>query len=716
MAGSQPVAIASNQTAIPVSDNGGSLTVDGTVSVSGSVSVTGPLTDSQLRASAVPVSAASLPLPTGAATETTLSAINTKLPSLTNGSQPVQITALSYPSSTGNNTTTQLGSGATFTGTIEDIQLLQAAQVMVTCDQPYTIIVEQFIDAAGTKKVSKDSDYTFTRAAGVPTNENITLPGNYFRIKLTNTGGSATTTLQLATTFGIMNTTPYTTSNLGNYKTALNEVGGSALSLGQTTMVASLPVTIASNQSNLPMNLAQVNGASISLGQASSANSIPVSLPNDLTVGAAASIAAINTDLLTGNASGWYDAAAFHSVAIQIIGSAGISAGAIIFEHTNDTTAAASGNVWAVEEDTSLTPTPQIAAITIAASATRMFRAPVVARYVRVRVSTGFAGGTVQAVAVFSELPYSRMVQTVHQATAANLNATVTATNLSCNVAQVAGQVPLNPVANGSTNRALIAGIATAISNTDQNATAYAGTGRVNGTVVAAATGAGGAVITAEINLSALTLGAATQIVFILQESNGGTNFTDIWVSDPVAATGIIRVPPIPVGGRRRWCAHSVGGASTTVTATITTLELPPGSYPWTRQFRDSYAATAAFATVINSATQTASTFGAATALTATTQATSWSVVEGCKVITAHLTLGGAPTVTTQPVISLEVSNDLSNGFVPAGATMTAAGNGTYSVSVSNVSYRYARLRVTTAAAYSAGAYTISSVGLQGVN
>jgi len=76
----------------PVSDNGGSITVDGTVAVSGTVPVSGPLTDTQLRATPVPVSgtvtanagtgpwpvtdnggsltvdAASLPLPTGAAT------------------------------------------------------------------------------------------------------------------------------------------------------------------------------------------------------------------------------------------------------------------------------------------------------------------------------------------------------------------------------------------------------------------------------------------------------------------------------------------------------------------------------------------------------------------------------------------------------------------------------------------------------------------------
>lgn len=74
------------------------------VSIAGTVAVSGPLTDAQLRATAVPVSgtfwqatqpvsgtffqatqpvsAASLPLPTGAATETTLSGINTKTPAL----------------------------------------------------------------------------------------------------------------------------------------------------------------------------------------------------------------------------------------------------------------------------------------------------------------------------------------------------------------------------------------------------------------------------------------------------------------------------------------------------------------------------------------------------------------------------------------------------------------------------------------------------------
>ena len=97
-------------TAVPVSGTfwqatqpiSGSVSISGTpaVSISGTPTVTGPLTDTQLRATAVPVSgtfwqatqpvsASALPLPTGAATETTLAAVNGKLPALDSGRLPV---------------------------------------------------------------------------------------------------------------------------------------------------------------------------------------------------------------------------------------------------------------------------------------------------------------------------------------------------------------------------------------------------------------------------------------------------------------------------------------------------------------------------------------------------------------------------------------------------------------------------------------------------
>jgi hypothetical protein len=47
--------------AVNIQDGGNSITVDGTVAVSGSVAVTGPLTDAELRASAVPISTTQLP-------------------------------------------------------------------------------------------------------------------------------------------------------------------------------------------------------------------------------------------------------------------------------------------------------------------------------------------------------------------------------------------------------------------------------------------------------------------------------------------------------------------------------------------------------------------------------------------------------------------------------------------------------------------------------
>lgn len=49
------------------------------VSIAATVAVSGPVTDAQLRASAVPVSASSLPLPAGAATQTTLASVDSRL-------------------------------------------------------------------------------------------------------------------------------------------------------------------------------------------------------------------------------------------------------------------------------------------------------------------------------------------------------------------------------------------------------------------------------------------------------------------------------------------------------------------------------------------------------------------------------------------------------------------------------------------------------------
>ncbi len=174
--------------------------------------------------------------------------------------------------------------------------------------------------------------------------------------------------------------------------------------------------------------VAALNTKTPALGVAAPSAASPVVLANAVIVGAAASIAALNIDLLTGGASGWFDATNYRSVSIQIVGSAGITAGAITFEQTNDTTVAAAGNLWPVDEMAIATPTPIIAAVTIAANTIRSFGAPITHRFVRVRVSTAFATANVQAIANFSQATYWRQTHTVHQATAANLLATVSGT------------------------------------------------------------------------------------------------------------------------------------------------------------------------------------------------------------------------------------------------------------------------------------------------
>ena len=337
-------------------------------------------------------------------------------------------------------------------------------------------------------------------------------------------------------------------------------------------------------------------------------------------------------------------------------------------------------------------------------------------KYMRVQVTTTGTVLTVQGLSARLGTPSSPLVSIANANLPQNLTqiggAAVSSTTaqLGINVVNVGGTAAAASIANGSTNKGLGTTQMTAVSQTDVNAGAFAGAGRVNGTVIASAQG-GGAVVSAEINVSTLTLGTATSVFFTLQESNGGTNFTDIWVSDPITATGIVRVPAIPVAGRRRWSAFSVGGTSTTVTATITALELPAGSYPLMRQMRDAYAATNPFATQINSVA-TASTFVLGTISSSTTIFN----IEGTKAFTAFMTLAGSPTVTTQPVVSVQGSMDGTNWVTITGATMTAAGNGTYATSVANTPYKYCKLTVTTAAAYSAGSYTISNIGVQAVN
>jgi hypothetical protein len=185
-------------------------------------------------------------LPTGAATETTLSTLNGKIPATVGGSQPCVLrnaagTAIGSQASattveglliaagstefyfsTANSSTAQLASAATFTGTIESIINSQAWSVLVATDQNGTLAVREYIDAGGTRVSSVRS---FAVVAGSPFSRCFTANGNYFGLTFQNTGGSTTTTLNINVAYG---TLPAVTS-LGNAPVAINEVSGTAI-------------------------------------------------------------------------------------------------------------------------------------------------------------------------------------------------------------------------------------------------------------------------------------------------------------------------------------------------------------------------------------------------------------------------------------------------------------------------------------------------------
>lgn len=148
---------------------------------------------------------------------------------------------------------------------------------------------------------------------------------------------------------------------------------------------------------------------------------VPVHRLDGLNVTGPASQSAVNTDLLTGTVNGWYDASVFFSGTVQIVASAGITAGAIIFEQTNDNSST-TGIALAAQEVSVVNSNPIVAAVTIAASTRRAWQIPITMKYIRVRISTAFTGGTVQAYATFSQQPYAYPALNVQQATPGSLN------------------------------------------------------------------------------------------------------------------------------------------------------------------------------------------------------------------------------------------------------------------------------------------------------
>ena len=138
---------------------------------------------------------------------------------------PIEQAGTYFISSTANSTSVQLAAGAYFTGTVENILNQQAISLLLVCDQPVTVTVNQFIDAGGTQLASS---WVYSNLANAPFSRSLIANGNYAQIVVHNTGASATTLLRLDTAYG---TLPAATQ-LGNTPVEINAINGVAIANG----------------------------------------------------------------------------------------------------------------------------------------------------------------------------------------------------------------------------------------------------------------------------------------------------------------------------------------------------------------------------------------------------------------------------------------------------------------------------------------------------
>lgn len=221
-------------TPVPVTDNGGSLTVDGSVSITGTPNV----------------AVTSSVLPTGAATETTLAAINTKTATLVSGRVPVDPSGVTSPVSVAAVVHVD-DNGASLTvdtpqlpTTLGAKTIANSTAVNIASDQtvPVSAVALPLPSGAATEATLA------TRLADATLTARINTLGQ-------KTAANSTPTVLASDQSAI----PITAASLPLPTGATTETTLAALSakvpaLGQAAMAASTPVVIASNQSAVPVS------------------------------------------------------------------------------------------------------------------------------------------------------------------------------------------------------------------------------------------------------------------------------------------------------------------------------------------------------------------------------------------------------------------------------------------------------------------------------
>lgn len=417
------------------------------------------------------------------------------------------------------------------------------------------------------------------------------------------------------------------------------------------------------------VNISQYGGVATTLGQKVAASSIPVVVASDDIISVqrdelyitGASTLTLSNNLLNSVAGlNSIDAAGFRSAAVQVICST--ASGAFIFEHSADNINYQNLPVFRTD---SASPNATLGAIA-ASVGSFVYQFPIVSRYVRLRISTAL-GATVQAFSRFSADPYVPQVVQVVNASAANLNATVSGSLTS------AGTVTQATPANLNCTALVAAATLASTVVTDVNAVSVATTG------VNAATGT--AILSTHAHsfqASIVATSGTGTVDLVIQEAYDGSG-TTVWVDVyhldrvTVSGAGTVRqqIPSFKVNGDRIRYSWTTTG---TIVATLTVTRIP-------RQV------TSGNLRRIYDRTLVPSTLGSSTASLLT---------EGCEYNDLIVSMGA---VGSAPVIQLQGSEDNTNWY-NIGTALTATVGATTALGIADGSNpKFCRATVATAGA-----------------
>jgi hypothetical protein len=420
------------------------------------------------------------------------------------------------------------------------------------------------------------------------------------------------------------------------------QYGGVATTLGQKAMTASMPVVLASDQSALP-----VTTENYITGQQAT-NATPAS-----------TIPGAGTNLL--NAAGGtaaIDATGYRTVSVHLIAVG--TAAVVNFEHSNDNVNYQNFSVYRLGE-VAIASNNQYGNIPLNPAGQYFFTFPVLSRYVRLRLSTApGAGNSVQCFTRFSTMAWSPPQLNVINATAANLNSTVTGT---VNVLQtVPSSLNCTAVVTGATLASSAVGDMVSVS-----------------TVASGNSGATGiSVLNSHAHsfqvTNVITTGTGSIDAVIQESYDAGSNWVDIFHLDRVTGAGTVRqqIPSLKVNGDRVRYAWTVTGTLTTATMSVTRIPRQVTSGNLRR---------------IYNRTLDPTTLGSSTTALFT---------EGCEYtdLIVSMAAGG-----TAPVIQLQGSEDNTNWY-NIGTALTATVGATTALSIADGSVpKFCKATVATAGA-----------------